>query len=71
MRVGFTADAALRTTVDLLRVMLPLVSDPALRPVMENRFGRSLEAVVDGWVELWPFLFELAEEARTLLPTVG
>jgi hypothetical protein len=51
--------------------MLPLVSDPALRPVVEDRFGRSLKGVVGGWAELWPFLFDLAEEAPALLLTVG
>jgi hypothetical protein len=27
--------------------------------------------VLEGWAELWPFQFELAEEARALLPMVG
>ena len=51
--------------------MLPLVSDPALRPVVEDRFGRSLEDVARGWAELWPFLFDLAEAAPALLLTAG
>ena len=51
--------------------MLPLVTDPALRPVVEDLFGRPLAEVVAGWAELWPFQLELAEEARALLPAVG
>ena len=43
VRLGFTVDAALRHTVGLLRVMVPLVADPALRLVVEDRFGRPLE----------------------------
>jgi hypothetical protein len=70
-RLGFTADAALRTSVGLLRVMLPLVSDPALRPVVKDRFGYPLEDVVAAWAELWSFQFGLAEEARALLRAVG
>ena len=71
VRLGFTADAALRTTVGLIRVMLPLVAEPALRPVVEERFGHPLEEVVDAWAELWPFQFELAEEARALLRAIS
>ena len=47
------------------------MTDPALRPVVEDLFGRPLEEVVEGWAELWPFQFGLAEEARALLPAVG
>ena len=71
VRLGFTAAAALRHTVGLLRLVLPVVSDPALRPVVEDLFGRPLEEVVEAWAELWPFQFGLAEEARALLPVVG
>ncbi len=67
VRLGFTAGAALRHTVGLLRLVFPVVSDPALRPVMEELFGRPLEEVVEGWAELWPYQFGLAEEARALL----
>jgi hypothetical protein len=69
-RLGFTADAALHTTVGALRQALPLVTDPALHPFGEDLFGRPLAEVVEGWAELWPFQFELADEARALLPTV-
>ena len=71
VRLGFTAAAALRHTIGLLRLMLPVVTDPALRPVVEDMFGRPLEEVVEAWAELWPFQFGLAEEARALLPVVG
>ena len=71
VRLGFTVDAALRTTIGLLRVILPLVSEPARRPVVEDRFGYPLEEVVEAWAELWSFQFELAEEARALLRAVG
>ncbi len=70
-RLGFAVDAALRTTVGLLPVIVPLVADPARRPVAEDRFGRPLEDVVAAWAELWPLQFGLAEEARALLPTIG
>ena len=68
---GLRRRAALRATVGLLRVVLPLVADPALRPVVEDLFGRPLEEVVAAWAELWPLQFGLAEEARALLPAVG
>jgi Phosphotransferase enzyme family len=71
VRLGFTSDAALHNTVGLLHLLLPVVTDPALRPVVEDLLGRPLEEVVEGWVELWPFQFELADEARALLPAVG
>jgi hypothetical protein len=71
VRLGFTAAAALRHTVGLLRLVLPVVSDPAQRPAMEDLFGRPLEEVVEAWAELWPFQFGLAEEARELLPVIG
>jgi hypothetical protein len=71
VRLGFTAAAALRHTVGLLGQIVPVVSDPTLRPAMEELFGRPLEEVVGAWAELWPFQFELAEEARALLPLVG
>ena len=67
VRLGFAADAALRTTVGLLRVILPLVAEPARRPVVEDRFGRPLEDVVAAWAELWPLQLGLADEARALL----
>src|SRR5215218_2226223 len=70
-RLGFTVDAALRSSVGLLGQIWSLVSDPALRSVVEDWFGRPLEAVVEAWAELWPFQFELADEARVLLATVG
>ena len=70
-RLGFAADAALRTTVGLLRVIVPLVAEPDRRPVAEDRFGRPLEDVVVAWAELWPFQLRLAEEARSLLPAIG
>jgi hypothetical protein len=71
VRLGFTADAALHMTVGALRQALPLVTDPALHPFVEDLFGRPLEEAVEGWAELWPFQFALADEARALLPTVG
>jgi hypothetical protein len=71
VRLGFTTAAALRHTVGLLRLILPVVCDPALRPAMEELFGHPLEEVVEVWAELWSFQFELAEEARALLSTVG
>ncbi len=71
VRLGFTANLALRHTVGLLRLVWPVVSDAALRPVVEDLFGRPLEEVVTGWSDLWPFQFELAEEARALLPMVA
>jgi hypothetical protein len=67
VRLGFTAAAALRHTVGLLGQIVPVVSDPTLRPAMEELFGRPLEEVAAAWAELWPFQFELAEEARALL----
>jgi hypothetical protein len=71
VRLGFAADAALRHSIGLLREILPLVSDPARRRVVEDLFGRPLEAVVESWAALWPFQFGLAEEARALLGAVG
>jgi hypothetical protein len=71
VRLGFTANAALRHTVGLLAPMLQVVTDPALPADVEAFFGRSFAQVLEGWAELWPFQFELAEEARALLPTVG
>ena len=71
VRLGFAVDAALRTHLGLLRVIVPLVADPARRPVVEDRFGRPLDDVVEAWAELWPFQFGLAEEARALLPAIG
>jgi hypothetical protein len=67
VRLGFTSAAALRHTVGLLRLVWPVVADPALRPDIEELFGRTLEEVVEAWAELWPFQFALAEEARALL----
>jgi hypothetical protein len=66
-RLGFAADAALRHSIGLLRVIVPLVSDVSRRTVVEVRFGRPLEELVAAWAELWPIQFELAEEARALL----
>ena len=71
VRLGFTTAAALRHTVGLLHLILPVVSDPALRPAMEELFGSPLEEVVEAWAELWSFQFELAEEARVLLALVS
>ena len=71
VRLGFTAAAALRLTVGMVRLLLPVVTDPAPRPVMEDLFGSPFAEVVEGWAELWPFQFELAEEARALLPAAG
>jgi hypothetical protein len=71
VRLGFAAAAALRHTVGLLPVMLPLVSDPARRPVAEDRFGRPLAEVVAAWAELWPLQLGLAEDARALLRAIS
>jgi hypothetical protein len=71
VRLGFAVDAALRTTLGLLRVIVPLVADPARRRVVEDRFGRPLDDVVEAWTQLWPLQFELAEEARALLLAIG
>jgi hypothetical protein len=71
VRLGFAADAALRHTVGLLGQIWAVVSDPALRLAMEELFGRPLDEVVEGWAALWPFQFELAEEARALLLAAG
>jgi hypothetical protein len=71
VRLGFTADAALHTTVGALRQALPLVTDPALHPFVEDLVGRPLEEAMAAWAELWPFQFALAEEARGLLHAVS
>jgi hypothetical protein len=71
VRLGYTADAALRHTVGLVRFLLPMVTDPALPPEMEAFLGLPFAQVLEGWAELWPFQFELAEEARALLPAAG
>ena len=71
VRLGFAVDAALHTTLGLLRVIVPLVADPDRRPVVEERFGRPLEDVVAAWAALWPLQFGLAEEARALLLAIG
>src|SRR5215207_1065172 len=68
VRLGYTADAALRHTVGLVRYLLPMVTDPAVPPAIEAFLGRPLAQVLEGWAELWPFQFALAEEARALLP---
>jgi hypothetical protein len=71
VRLGFTANAALRHTVGLLRLLLPVVTDPTAPPFVEALFRRPFAEVLEGWAELWPFQFELADEARALLPAVG
>ena len=71
VRLGYTAAIALRHTVALLHLLCPALADPAPHPSAEELFGRSAEAVLEGWVELWPFQFELAEEARALRPLAG
>jgi hypothetical protein len=71
VRLGFTANLALRHTVGLLHLAWPALTDPALDPPMEELFGLPLEEVVEGWAELWPFQFGLAEEARALLSAIG
>jgi len=71
VRLGFTAAAALRYIVGTLRLILPVLADPALHPVAAGIFGQPLANVVDAWVELWPFQVGLAEEARALLPLIG
>jgi hypothetical protein len=38
---------------------------------VEEFFRRPYAEVVDGRVKLWLFQFELADEARALLPAVG
>jgi hypothetical protein len=48
-----------------------MVTDPALRPIVEALIGRPLEDVVEALAELWPFQFGLADEARALLPVIG
>ena len=71
VRLGFTAAAALRYTVGGVRLVLPWMTGPTLRPVTEELLGRPVEEVVEAWAELWPFQFGLAEEARALLRLVG
>jgi hypothetical protein len=71
VRLGYTAAAALRLTVGIVQLLLPVVTDPPPRLVVEDLFGRPYGEVVDGWAALWPFQFELAEEARALLPLAG
>lgn len=71
VRLGFTAAAALRHTVGLLHLLLPVLSDPVQHPVVAENFGRPPEAAVESWAALWQFQFGLAEEARTLLLAVG
>jgi hypothetical protein len=71
VRLGFTAAAALRHTVGLLHLLLPVLSDPVQHPVVAKIFGRPPEAAVESWAALWQFQFGLAEEARTLLLAVG
>jgi hypothetical protein len=71
VRLGYTANAALRHTVGLVRYLLPTVTDPAPPPWVEDLLGRPFAEVVEGLAELWPFQFELADEARALLPAVG
>ena len=71
VRLGYTADAALRHTVGLVRYLLPMVTDPAVPSEVEAFFGRPFGQVLKGWAELWPFQFELAEEARALMRAAG
>ena len=71
VRLGFTAAAALRYSVGTLPFELSMVTDPALRPIVEALIGRPLEEVVEALAELWPFQFGLADEARALLPVIG
>jgi hypothetical protein len=71
VRLRFTAAAALRYSVGTLPFELSMVTDPALRPIVEALIGRPLEDVVEALAELWPFQFGLADEARALLPVIG
>jgi hypothetical protein len=71
VRLGFTAAAALHNTIGLLAPVLPMVTDPTLRSAVEDMLGRPFAEVLEGWADLWPFQFELADEARALLPAVG
>jgi Phosphotransferase enzyme family len=71
VRLGFTAAAALHNTIGLLAPVLPMVTDPTLRSAVEDMLGRPFAEVVEGWADLWPFQFELADEARAMLPAVG
>jgi hypothetical protein len=71
VRLGFTADAALRYGVGCLYLMVPAVTDPAQQPLVEALFGYPLPEMVDAYAALWPFQFALAEEARALLPLAG
>jgi hypothetical protein len=70
VRLGYTAALALRHTVALLQLMVPPLSDPAVYPAVEELFGFPLEELMERWAALWPFQFELAEEARALMPLV-
>jgi hypothetical protein len=71
VRLGFTAAAALRYTIGTLRLVLPMLAEPALHQVVEDIFGRPLGETVAAWAAIWPFQVGLAEEARALLPVVG
>jgi hypothetical protein len=69
-RLGFTAAAALRYTIGTHRLMLPGIATPATYPLLESLLNRPIQEIVDGWANLFAFQFQLAEEARSLIPLV-
>jgi hypothetical protein len=59
VRLGYTAALALRHTVAVLQLLVPSLTDPDLRPDMEDLFGGyPLEELMEHWAALWPFQFQ-------------
>lgn len=71
VRQGFTSAAALRLTVGMVQLLVPILLDPEQHPLIESLYGRPVAEVVNGWVELWPYQFALAEEARAIVSKGG
>jgi hypothetical protein len=67
-RLGFTTSAALRYTVGTHRLMLEGIATPAEYSLLETLLNRPIREIVEGWARLWTFQFELADEARALIP---
>ena len=70
-RLGFAAAAALRYTLGSIHLSLPDLADPNNYPGWELLFRRPFWTMLDAWVDLWPFEWALADEARSLAHAVG
>ena len=66
VRFTYAASSVLRYSIGVIGIT-SMIADQQQHPILEQAFGHPLEELVDAWSQTNRFLYDLADEARSLL----